>query len=218
MSSMSKPTQPLRLIAWSLAAGSSSLAIIAWGQSLHWELSTLSIYQFFPVLGLLAFSLMWSHFMVGWLRRRWHQEKTVVHGYFEITSWVVLAALLLHPGLLAWQLWRDGFGLPPNSYLEHYVSPELGWIIWLGIVSLTAFLLFELRRVYQTARWWPFIASLSDIAILLIWYHGYRLGGNLQSGWFKMVWFVYGLTLVHVLAGTYWRRLQRAYAKVETTK
>jgi hypothetical protein len=199
------------LAAWLLSAVVTAAAVIAWGQLLHWRFEHLSTYQLFPLFGLLAFSIMWSHYIVAALRTYLGVAPEKTHQYFEMTSFVVLLALVLHPGLLVWQLWRDGFGLPPNSYLQHFVAPSLHWAATLGFVSLLLFLAYELRRLYGNRSWWHFVGYGSDVAMLAIFFHGLRLGDNLQIGWFRALWFVYGVTLagalIYVYQGRYRARL-----------
>src|SRR5262249_1332982 len=103
---------------------------------------------------------------------------------------------------------HDGFGLPPGSY-EHYVAPGLGWITLLGTASLLVFLAFELHRWFSKKPWWHFIPEAGDFAMLAIFYHGLRLGSSLtHQGWFRMVWWFYGLTLVIILLRSYYQKLQ----------
>lgn len=178
-----------------------SLAVFVWGQSNGWHLLSLSIYQLFPVLGLLAFSIMWSHYMAGFMKR------TFLHGasfgrYFLWTSYVVLIAILLHPGLLAYQRFHDGFGVPPGSELS-YVMPKLAWVVVLGMVSLLVFLAFELHRWFRHKPWWFIVPRLGDAAMLAIFYHGLRLGTQTRIHWFRVVWWFYGLTLLAVLVHSY---------------
>lgn len=183
-----------RWIMWGSVVLVTVISLLIWGQGLGWQFDNLTIYRLFPVLGLLAFGLMWSHYIVAALRRLAGFEKQVTKGYFSSTSLVVLALILLHPGLLILQLWRDGFGLPPNSYLEHYVAPTLEWAALLGSVSLLVFLLFELHRWFADRPWWKYIGYASDVAMIAILIHGFRLGQHLQAGWFQVVWLLYALS------------------------
>lgn len=185
----------LSTVAWTLAGVTSLLALIVWGQSYSWRFNILDAYLLFPVLGLLAFSIMWSHYISGALRQYLRLSPSTLQSYFENTSFLVLALILLHPGLLILQRFLDGFGLPPQSYLG-YVAPGLGWIAILGSVSLLAFLLFELRRYFSDRSWWKYILLLNDAAMLAVFYHGLRLGGQLQVDWYRAVWYFYGITLV----------------------
>jgi len=191
--------------AWSLAGIVSALAIVAWGGTYGWHLTPISSYVLFPVLGLLAFSIMWSHYMATVLRGVLKLDRQVLAPYFRWTGYAVLALICLHPGILIYQRFRDGYGLPPTSY-ERYVAPGLGWVTLLGTASLLVFLAFEFRRVYGQRSWWHWVADLSDVAMLVILYHGLRLGTSLQHGWFRGVWAFYFVSLVGALAYKYAKR------------
>lgn len=119
--------------------------------------------------------------------------------YFSITGWAFLLAIFLHPGLLIWQLWRDGFGLPPESYLRNYIAPGLEWAALLGSISFLIFIAYELQRWYSDRSWWKYMTYLADLATLLIFIHSVKLGGTVQNGWFQIVWIIYGVTLLLAL-------------------
>ncbi len=198
------PRQTLLGLPWLLCSMAAALAVYVWGNSFGWQFGGMSTYQLFPVLGLLVFSIMWSHYMVGVMRRLF------LHGadlskFFSWTGYVVLLAIVLHPGLLTYQRFRDGFGLPPGSEFS-YVAPGLAWVVLLGMVSLFIFLAFELRRWFERKRWWPFVLYANDAAMVAIFYHGLRLGTQTHIGWYRTVWWFYGLSLLAALAFTYVRR------------
>lgn len=190
---------------WLLAAAATAVSVVAWGQGLDWNFERMSAYKLFPLFGLLAFGLMWGHYVVAALRKLLGYPKQVSKLYFEATSAVVLVCILLHPGLLIIQLWSDGLGLPPGSYLEHYVAPGLKWAVALGSISFLVFLAFELHRWYSEKPWWRFVQYACDVAMILILIHGFRLGGELQSGWFRAVWAFYAITLLASLGIIYIR-------------
>lgn len=192
----------LQIIAWSLSIGVVIVAVTAWGQDNNWQLSGLNNYQLFPLFGLVAFSLMWSHYIAAAIRQSFRIDRIVLKNYFETTSLVVLAAILLHPGLLAWQLWRDGLGLPPGSELR-YVAPALGVYVVIAMISLVVFLAYEFRRVFGEKPWWKFVQYASDIAIFLIFLHSLKLGSQLQTGWMRGVWYFYGVALAAALVCIY---------------
>ena len=192
---MSEQQKKLNIFAWLLSAVVSAIAFASWGQTYKWELVGLSTYQIFPLLGILAFSIMWSHYIVSVVRQYLNIDKSTVTKYFNITSMVVLTAIMLHPGLLIWQLWRDGLGLPPGSYLN-YVAPMLKWVTLLGTVSFFVFMAYELRHKFGDRKWWKYVSYSSDAAMLAVFYHGLRLGTQLQEGWFVAVWYFYGITLI----------------------
>jgi hypothetical protein len=193
----------LRLGAWGLTVLVAITAIVAWGQANRWQVAHISSYNLFPIFGLLAFSIMWSHYIAAAGRQYFGVAKEQLKSYFEITSLVVLGCILLHPGLLIWQLFRDGFGLPPGSYLHNYVAPSLGWAALLGTLSFGIFLAYEFRRVYSTKRWWRFVQYASDLAMGLIFIHALALGRQLRPGWFRVVWWMYGVSLLAALAYLY---------------
>lgn len=199
----------LQIFAWGLSGLVSLVAIYAWGQLYDWDIAGLSTYQLFPLFGLLAFSLMWSHYIVAVARLYSAIDSSVTKPYFEATSFVVLVAILLHPGLLAWQLWRDGAGLPPASELE-YVVPALRGLVVLGMTAWLVFLAYELRRWLKTKAWWKYVQYLNDLAMLAIYYHGLKLGSHLGGGWFRGVWLFYGLSFIVALIFIYSRRFARA--------
>lgn len=195
----------IQVLAWGLAGLVSLLAIIAWGVNYEWDVWPINAYNLFPLLGLLAFSLMWCHYVSGALREILGLPPGVLRPYFRSTSYVVLVLLCLHPGLLIYQLFRDGAGLPPGSYMS-YVAPGLSWVTLLGTVSLLVFLAFEFYRKYGDRPWFRYVRDASDLAMLAIVYHGFRLGGDLQQGWYHYVWWFYAITLSLVLIRKYAKR------------
>jgi hypothetical protein len=200
-----------QIIAWSTSLAVSVIAIIVWGSYYQWQVWPIDTYELFPIFGLLAFSLMWSHYVSGALRELMGLDKTVLRRYFDATSWAVLVFICLHPGLLIYQRFRDGYGLPPRSY-ESYVNPGLGWVTLVGTASLLVFLAFELRRWYGQRSWWHYVADAGDVAMLAILYHGLRLGRQLTVGWFRYVWVFYFVALVAVLTRKYVKRYSKSPA------
>ena len=193
-------------LAWLLSLTVVAAAVTAWLQGLDWRTSGLSTYLLFPVFGLSAFSLMWSMYAVGFGSRKLYIKPSLLHSYHEVIGWLVLVLIVLHPSLLIWQLWRDGFGLPPGSY-SGYVAPNLKWVALLGTASLLIFLAYELRRKYRSRNWWKYLEYTVDGAMVAIFYHGLRLGGQLDEGWFRYLWFFYGVTLAVILFDKYSRIL-----------
>lgn len=200
------PSKNLIWLPWMLSGAVSVLALVVWGNSFSWHVQSINTYQFFPVLGLLGFSIMWSHYMTGEMKRIFLMADLTK--YFRITGYVVLLAIVLHPGLLIYKRFRDGYGLPPVSY-ETYVAPSMAWITLLGSVSLFIFLAYELNRFFAKKPWWVYVVTAGDFAMLAIFYHGLRLGSQLQGGWFRSVWIFYGVTLALVLCHKYFLLYQK---------
>lgn len=192
---LQKYSSQVPLFAWSLSIIVSIIAVVVWGEGVGWKTSRLNAYSIFPLMGLLAFSLMWTHYIVGAARRLTSTPKEAVKQYFRVTGWIVLIAICLHPGLLVYQLWRDGLGLPPESYLTYYVAPTLAWAAGLGTVGLLAFLAFETKLWFEKKKWWPVIEYANIAAMFAIFVHALKLGGDLQTGWFRSLWFFYGISL-----------------------
>jgi len=199
----------VRSAVWTLGIVVALLAYLAWGHDYGYGLAPFSAYRVFPLLGLVAFSLMWSHYVAGTIRDVLKLDKIVLEPYFRMTGWVVLVLICLHPGLLIYQRFRDGYGLSPGSY-EHYVARGLGWVTLLGTASLLVFLAFELRRWFENRRWWHWVPMAGDVAMLAIFYHSLRLGSDLmRGGWFRDVWWFYGIVLVIILVRSYYLKLAK---------
>lgn len=209
----------LRYGAWGLAVLVACLAFYEWGSSWQWQLGTLSTYQIFPIFGLMAFSLMWAQYVVNALATLLKLDQALLGRFYSTMGYLVLIAIVLHPGLLVWQLWHDGFGLPPESYLRHYVAPGLGWVALIGTVSLFVFLAYELHRWFGNRRWWRFVEYASNVAMLGIFYHALRLGTQVsQPGWFHVLWLFYGVVLIVVLAYKYGKMVMDKRATARTAK
>ena len=195
-------THRLTIVAWVLGLAVILAAITVWIGTLH-GIFRLNSYVVFPLLGLLAFSLMWTHYIIGALRRFYNVPKKELASYFKITGIVVLASILLHPTILIFQLWRDGFGLPPESYLEHYVAPGGKIAVLLGSMSFVIFLLFELKAKFGSRSWWKFVDYAQVAAMTAIFYHALTLGSALQVDWYRTLWFIYGITFIIAVSYIY---------------
>lgn len=188
--------------AWALSVVVVVLGLLAWQQSLLVDIEQLSIYDVFPVFGILAFSLMWVHYMLGVAVRHTGFDRTKLKPYMTTTSLAVLFALLLHPGLLTFQMWRDGLGLPVN-----YVAPSLALFVILGQIAFVMFIAYEFHRLYEGRSWWHYVERASDVAMILVLIHGFRLSQALYPDWFILLWIFYGITfLLALVHSTAYRR------------
>lgn len=185
----------VRVIAWGSAALGVLLSLYAWGSLQGWKFNDLGPYSLFPVLGLVAYSLMISHYLAATVRQISDQPKELLQKYFTITSVAVLVCILLHPSLLIYQLWASGNGLPPASYSSYVASGLLAWI-YVGTLSWLAFLLYELRHKFNTRSWWKYVQYASDAAMVGIFFHALMLGQHLAVPWFRLVWYGYGVILI----------------------
>jgi hypothetical protein len=198
-----KEHSQIQLIAWALASTVTVVAIIAWLESLDWQIGSISAFTIFPVLGIVAFSLMWTHYIVGAIRRLQNTPKTPLIAYFRVTSIIVLVAILLHPALLMNQLRQNLPNLTPPQQIEAYIGSGLVWAVSLGTISLVIFLLFELHRLYSDKTWWKYIEYANVAAMFAIFIHGLKIGTVLQTTWFRGLWYFYGISLIVALIYIY---------------
>lgn len=195
----------LQRLCWTIALIAVMPTFIAWYSGPRGGLFGITAYDLFPLLGLIAYALMWSHYMVAALRIHLGLEKSIVKRFKTTTGWIVLVLVILHPSLLVYSLWRDGLGLPPESYLRNYIVAGTEWAAFLGAFSLLLFLAYELHRWFENRQWWSYVRRMSDLGMILIFIHGVTLGGELGGGWFRVVWFMYGAVFMAVLLFTYLR-------------
>lgn len=183
------------LFGFGLVALTWSIAFTAWVQTTPDALTSPSAYDLFPLLGLMAFSALWSTYVVSAVAAHQKTASEKLKPYYQIAGYTILILILSHPTMLVVRLALDGFGLPPASYAE-YVSENMLWVVYLGVTSLFIFLAYELHRWFERKNWWKWVLYANDAAMFLILYHGMTLGGELQGGWFRYVWWFYGFTLV----------------------
>ena len=179
-------------IMWTVLGALLGVSFYVWGKTFNWHLSTVGPYSFFPLLGLIAWLTMWTHYIWGSIH--WRSAM-----YSRITGYIVLFCILMHPGILSFAQYRAGKGFPPLSYY-HYFPPSFDWAIFLGSISLLTFLSFEvlqhLRKREAVARIWKWVSVSQAIAMFLIFIHSLKLGDQLMSGWFRIFWAVCGVILV----------------------
>lgn len=192
-------TNNLVKFAWLLSIGVTFLSVFVWLERLNFNVSGLTTYQYFPVLGLIAFSIMWSHYIVGALRVYTNSEKQDFTRYTKITGYIVLFAIILHPGLIILQLYLDNYGLPPGSYVQ-YAGETGSKFILIGTTSWLAFLAYEFKEKIHSKPWWKYVLIANALAMIGILIHSLKLGSHLQSGYYRYIWIFYGITLISSLA------------------
>lgn len=186
----------LNAIEWTLGILAVLLPLIAWTGRV--DFGNLTLYDIFPPLGLIAFGVMWTHFVVGALKRYSGIKQRSRNMYMPVSMGIVLALILLHPGLLWIALYMDGFGLPPQSHMQAYSSQLL--FVSLGVLGLMIFLSYELKRFFGKKSWWKYIEWLQIVGMVAIFVHALGLGSELRLDWFMAVWVFYGVTLAAAVA------------------
>lgn len=182
---------------WLLTVLVIALAFFVWGPTSD----KLTLYGLFPLLGLLAFSLMWVHYITGAIRRIVGVPKEALAFHFQLTGYLVLISILAHPSLFYLQLYIDGLGLPYESVYKVYTALTDRLAVLAGIIALLTFLSFELYRFFREKAWWKYVEWANIAAMVLILWHGFTLGGELRQPWFEIIWVVYAITFA--MAVTY---------------
>lgn len=184
--------------AWFLFTLSIIVPFVAWGSRLGWNTNALTLYSIFPLLGLWAWSVMWTHYAYGSILIL-DDNAQKDQAYKRASGWFVLITLLLHPGLLALAQWQNTATLPPESYYQ-YVGQAFAIYITIGFVAINAFLAFEilerLRKKELVRRYWKWVSLSQTIAMILIFVHALAIGQDLVSGWFQFYWVVLGALLI----------------------
>jgi hypothetical protein len=187
-----------KYLPWGLGFFALALPLVAWGQARSWHIS-LSSYAVFPLLGMWAWMVMWTHYAYGGLRLVYPSlERNTL--YSKLSGWVVLGCILAHPGLLAIQQWQSVQELPPTSFIN-YVGQSMQPFVFFGTVSLIIFLAFDILRTKRhksgkVKSSWRWVSLLQIMAMILIFVHAIKLGQHLQTDWMQLVWVACGCLLI----------------------
>ena len=176
-----------RYRAWILFTLVSSISIILWLITLSGNIG--SLYQFFPILGVLAWTTMWVQYVAASTDKR----------FVKWTGVLVLLLIMMHPGIFLVQRFLDTGLLPPESYVT-YVGPLREWAIVLAIAALVVFLLYDIlkrfRRKLIAHGVWAYFGLLQMVAMVAIFIHGLTLGTSMNSHFFVFWWILLGIILV----------------------
>lgn len=195
-----------RVIPWALGLLVSAISVVVWLGGL--SDSGVTAYSLFPLFGLLAWSLMWTHYVYGVLIVRYGFARS--KSYKRVSELVVFAALWLHPGVLAYQLWVDKQMTPPASFVGYF--GHNGTLLLIGaIVAWLTFLSYDVLMRFKDRPFWKrnwFWVSVSQAwAMTAIYFHAIKLGRHIQVSWFKAYWLVLGVTLFASMAYLLWNEL-----------
>lgn len=181
------------LVAWLLALTTSAMAFLVWLPSVR---TSPTAYDISAVLGLVAFGIMWGHYVIGAIRRYRGETRSSLMTYHHLSGYIVLLCILLHPAVFYSALYRDGLGAPPQSFLSVYTEAPERIAVFMGTAALLVFLLFELNRWHSKKLWWRYVEWANVAAMGLIIWHGFTLGGELGSDWFRVLWALYAVSFV----------------------
>lgn len=200
---------------WILGFAVLVIPTVLWFHFYRWD-PPVQAFALFPLLGVWAWSLMWTHYVYGAMRLRWSHVFPENNPYNRITAWLVLLLILLHPFLLAWEQKQRTQLLPPESFLA-YVPPEMELFITFGTIGLLLFLAYEvfgrLRQRSIFRRNWLWVSLSQVLAMTLIFVHGLQIGQTVLAGWGSIYWTALGLVLIPALVVVVredWRTQQEA--------
>lgn len=169
--------------------------ILAHIESVSWADSS-PIMFFFPIFGLLAFTLLWLHAISG-VFEEWLRERFDFDAFVHWTSLVILVSIILHPLLLLIIAKFDILGIY-NS------NPKAILLAFIGLVLL---LTYDLGKAFKKkqfiAKNWNKILIVSNIGFILTFFHSLQIGSDLQSGWMRILWIFYGVTAILAIIYTY---------------
>lgn len=193
----------MQYVRYILSGVASLLAVLAW-LSIRSLGVPLNPYDIFPLLGLVAFSLMWAQIISGAVGRLSGVKARRFKRLDAVISGLILSLIILHP-LTVWvALFIDGAGLPPDSYISTYgTSAAAVGALLLGSISLVIFLSYELHRWFSDTPWWKYVLGLQSLALGFIFFHALVLGQEAGHSWFTGLWVFYGVTLAAALVYTY---------------
>ncbi len=187
------------------------LPIFVWGERLNWTIDSVNALTVFPLLGLLAFSIMWWHFLLGFVGDL-DPTFTKIKSLYKTSSVFVFLLILLHPILLSAFSVSNNLPGPPEAYYN-YVSGSQAIFITYGILALVIFLLYDLARWLKAKPWvernWLIVDAIDDVAFLAVFVHGLAIGQHLQDGWFRYVWIFYGVSALIFIGYKHYRRFTR---------
>lgn len=176
-----------------------SSSLLAWNSSYKGNIEGFSLPS---LLALLAFGFMWVHYLAGYLKANYNPDLDTSQST-KLTQSFVLLAILAHPIAIVHKLNESGYGFPPSSF-KNFFGATGSMFILLGSLSLAAFLAFEFKNVLKKRpEIWDKVLKANDLAMLLVLFHGFKLGYIINSGWFRYVWLFYGLSILYFFYDTY---------------
>lgn len=197
------------MTAWLLVAMVATASLVGWYAI--WGSAPLTAASIFPLFGLLAWSVMWVHYVYGAMQLRYDFPEPPSL-YHPLTYTLVLALILLHPLLFNMLRYQQTGLLPPESYVG-YVGESNVIFVLLGTFALLLFLSFEvvrhLRNNKTIRKYWHIISITQVVAMVSIYIHALALGDIVTSTGFMAWWSLLGVTFVpaaYIVASNDWQR------------
>lgn len=181
-------------------------SILYWLDGIGWDVSRLSYLTVFPVLGLVAFTLMWGHIMVAYFRHK-YPDMFDYAAYYRQSSHAVLILIILHPLLLVLHQASN------DLTVFDYAAPAMRVFIVFGSLAFLGFMIYEvvnrLKEKPAIKRNWQYVVAMNRVAFILVYIHGLMLGQHLASGPMRLLWLFFGLTTAAYYIWAYRREIRR---------
>lgn len=177
---------------WLFAIITVAYPILVAGDNFTWSLDGI-----FPILGILAFMLLWLHSLCG-VFEEWLREYIPFDRFVSITALVILFCLIFHPLLLL---------ISMNFHFENITLAYGVKGIWLGIIGWILLISYDVTKPFlryqNIAKHWNKILLISNIGFLIIFPHALMIGSDLQMQPMRGIWIFYGITAILAIAYTY---------------
>jgi len=158
------------------------------------------LFDLFPVLGLLAFSIMWTHVVAG----AFVEKIEKFFNYKKYLTWssaVVFVLIILHPLLALVALVLNG-GSAKDIF--SYGKPIY---LWLAIIAFPVLVAYDVAKKFRYKKFlndhWQKVRLVSTLAFFLTFFHSLGIGRDLQSGDLRTVWIFYGASAALAAIYTY---------------
>ena len=183
------------------------IPIYFWGVSFAWNFSTVSLYLLFPLLGLLAFSIMWVQVVVSAFEK-WFSSRIDIGKFWACSGIIVLILFIAHP-LLA-LIGQYGYTQSWNPF--NLVSESEMVFIVLALIAFATFIVFEVTLRWKNSiiqKIKPWIENGSLVGIILVWVHSLNIGSHTRLGFMRYLWWFYGITAMLMIGFIFWRKFQK---------
>ena len=163
-------------------------------RNVSWEESQLVV-NIFPIFGLLAFTLLWFHSIMG-VFEEYFREMFDFDRFVDWTATIILVSIILHPLLI---LILVDFNFP-LLLSGHKVA------MWLGITGFLLLITYDIAKPWKFtyfSKYWNTILIVSTIGFILTFFHSLLIGSDLQGGFMRVLWYFYGITGILATIYTY---------------
>jgi hypothetical protein len=159
--------------------------LLVWYANTSFTLDQTLLVSLFPAFGLVAFTGMYLH-ILGRPFKHILSQYIPVDRFERISSYIVLAGILLHPIL------RNLYFLINDLSLWPGLPVVLGMIGFLMLITYDFGKIF-IRNQWIRQHWWA-IDIISTLGFYVIWAHSLLLGSDLQVGSLRTLWIFYGVS------------------------